>query len=89
MGLRAIDPIDSEKLDNFYNDFPLTLKKLRFKKACYQVTEKRLQISIKFQLKKIKKIGPNLHNEDKYLLYHRNLQLYLQLGMKLTKIHSS
>ena len=35
----------------------------------------------------LKKLIPNLGNKTKYVLFHRNLQLYLPLGMKLTKIH--
>ena len=35
----------------------------------------------------VKKLIPNLGNKTKYVLYYRNLQLYLSLGMKLTKIH--
>ena len=35
----------------------------------------------------LKKLIPNLGNKTKYVLYHINLQLYLPLGMKLTKIH--
>ena len=35
----------------------------------------------------VKKLIPNLNNKTKYVLHYRNLQLYLSLGMKLTKIN--
>ena len=34
-----------------------------------------------------KKIIPNFGNKTNYVVHYRNLQLYLSLGMKLTKIH--
>ena len=35
----------------------------------------------------VKKLIPNLGNKTNYVVHDRNLQLYLALGMKLTKIH--
>ena len=35
----------------------------------------------------VKKLISNLGNKTKYVLHYRNLQLYLSLGMKLTKTH--
>ena len=35
----------------------------------------------------INKLVPNLGNKSKYVLYYKNLQLYLSLGMKLTISH--
>ena len=34
----------------------------------------------------VKKLIPNLGNKTSYMVHYRNLQLYLSLGMKLTKI---
>ena len=33
------------------------------------------------------KLIPNLINKTNYVLYYRNVQLYLFLGIKLTKVH--
>ena len=35
----------------------------------------------------VNKFVPNLGNKSKYVLHYKNRQLYLSLGMKLTKIH--
>ena len=35
----------------------------------------------------VKKLIPNLDSKTNYVIHYRNLQLYLSLGMKLTKIH--
>ena len=47
------------------------------------------KIADKYQIKvgDVKKLIPNLGSKTKCVLHYRNLQLYLALGMKLTKIH--
>ena len=35
----------------------------------------------------VMKLIPNLGDKTNYLLHYKNIQLYLSLGMKLTKIH--
>ena len=39
------------------------------------------------EINKVNKLTPNLKNKTKYILHHRNLKLYLSLGLRLTKIH--
>ena len=51
-------------------------------KYCKKIAEK---YEIKFGNVKI--LIPNLGNKTNYVVHYRNLQLYLYLGMKLTKIH--
>ena len=47
------------------------------------------KIANKYEIKvgDVKKLNPNLGNRTNYVVHQRNLQLYLSLGMKLTKIH--
>ena len=47
------------------------------------------EIAAKYDIKvgDVKRLIPNLANESKYVLHYKNLQLYLSLGIKLTKIH--
>ena len=35
----------------------------------------------------VEKLVPNLRNKDRYVLLYRNLQLYMSLDMRLTKVH--
>ena len=52
-------------------------------KYCKEIADR-----YKIKVGDVKKLIPNLGNETKYVLHYKNLQLYLSLGMKLTKIHS-
>ena len=47
------------------------------------------KIAEEFEIKvgDVQKLIPNLDNISNYVLHYRNIQLYLSLGMKLTKIH--
>ena len=47
------------------------------------------KIADKYEIKvgDVKKLIPNLGNKTNYVAHYRNLQLYLSLGMKLTKTH--
>ena len=52
-----------------------------FSKYCKEIDEYNIKVS------DVKKLIPNLGNKTKHVLRYKNLQLYLLLGMKLTKIH--
>ena len=47
------------------------------------------EIADKYDVKvgNVKILIPNLGNKTKYVVHYRNIQLYLSLGIKLTKIH--
>ena len=48
---------------------------------------KKIADEYKIKAGDVKKLIPNLGNKTNNVLHYRNLQLYLSLGMKLTKIH--
>ena len=47
----------------------------------YPLAPERLKVN------KVNKLIPNLMNKEKYIIHYENLKLYLNLGLKLTKIH--
>ena len=47
------------------------------------------EIADKYEIKvgDVKKLIPNLGSKTNYIVCYRSFQLYLSLGMRLTKIH--
>ena len=78
-----------EELNELHNDYPLASGKLAVSNDMFFVLSSCCKsISNEYEIKvgEVKKIIPNLANKTKYVVCYRNLQLYLSLGMKLTKI---
>ena len=76
-----------KELHKLHNDYPLAPEKLTVtndivSKYCIEIADK-----YEINVGDVKKLIPNLGNKTKYVVHYKNLQLYLSLGMKLTKIH--
>ena len=76
-----------EELHALHNDYPLAPEKLAFSYDMLSNCCKKIADKYEIKVGDVKKLIPNLGSKTKYVLHYRNLQLYLSLGMKLTKIH--
>ena len=75
-----------KELHKLHNDYPLASEKFTVTNDMLSNYCKSIGDKYDIKVDDIKKI-PNLGNKTKYLVHYKNLQLYLSLGMKLTKIH--
>ena len=75
------------ELHELHNDYPLATENLAassdmLSKYCREIADKD-----EIKVNDVKNLIPNSGNKTKYVLHYRNIQLYLSLRMKLTKIH--
>ena len=75
------------ELHDSHNDYPLASEKLEINENmlsnyCFNIANK-----YGIKINGVNKLVPNSNNKSLYVVHYRNLQLYLSLGMKLTKIH--
>ena len=56
---------------------------------CCQIIVKKIAGKYGIKVGDVMKLIPSLGNKTNYVLYYKRLQLYLSLGMKLTKIHKA
>ena len=70
-----------------HNEYPLAPKKLVVSSDTLLKPSEKIADKYEIKVGDVKKLIPNLGNKTNYVVHYRNLQLYLSLGMKLTKIH--
>ena len=76
-----------DELHESHNDCPLAPEKLAIPYEMLAIIGKTIADKYGIKIGDVKKLIPNLGNKTNYVLHYRYLQLYLFLGMKLTKIH--
>ena len=74
-------------LHDLHNDYPLAPEKVKVTKDMLSDYCKTIADKYNISIGLVHKLIPTLNDKEKYVLHYRNLQLYLNLGMKLTKVH--
>ena len=81
----SVDLEYPDELHVLHNDYPLAPEKLAIPYNMFSDYCKKIAGEYKTKVGHVKKLIPNFDDKTNYVLYYRNLQLHLSLGMKLTE----
>ena len=85
--IQEVDLEYPQELHNLHNDYPVAPKKVKVSNDTLSGYCKKIAEKYKISIGLVSKLIPTLRDKKEYVLHCRNLQLYLNLGLKIKKIH--
>ena len=76
-----------DELHELHDNYPLAPEKCAVFDDMLSRYCKKIADECEIKVGNVKKLIPNLGNKTSYVVHYKNLQLYLSLKMKLSKIH--
>ena len=76
-----------KELHDLHNDYPLGPEKVKVTDDLLSDYCKKIASKYNISTGLVHKLIPTLCDKEKYVLHYRNLQLYLDLGLKVKKVH--
>ena len=77
----------SRALHNIHNDYPIAPEKVKVSNDTLSAYCKKIAEKYNISIGLVSKLIPTLRDKKEYVLHYRNLQLYLDLGLKMKKVH--
>ena len=77
----------NKNLHEFHNDYPVAPEKVKVSKNMLSGYCKKIAEKYNISIGSVSKLIPTLRDKKEYVLHCCNLQLYLDLGLKIKKIH--
>ena len=76
-----------QELHDIHNDYPVAPEKVKVSNNMLSAYCKKIAEKYKISIGLVSKLIPTLRDKKEYVLHYRNLQLYLDLGLKIKKVH--
>ena len=76
-----------QELHDMHNDYPVCPEKVKVSNDMLSGYCEKIAEKYKISIGLVSKLIPMLTDKKEYVLHYRNLQLYLDLGLKIKKIH--
>ena len=76
-----------QELHNLHNDYPAAPEKIKVSNDMLSEYCKKIAEKYKISIGQVNKLIPTFGDKEEYVLHYWNLQLYLDLGSKIKKVH--